>query len=202
MKHPLLNFPKPANQYKKCGTPQFFRIGVILLILLMLVKMLGLDDFRPEIFRKHDVAHFSNPIKLPDDYMVADLSGNSVALNDLLGEDVTILAFWATWCGYCASEFPEMDGLANYLANHGVKILPIARGDDTPEKINRFFERGNIKNMETVIASTPSLYKHLGVMGYPTFIAVDKNGMAFAKLRPKWEANDIFELFEKLARKE
>ncbi len=198
MKDNLLKFPKPANQDKKCNSPGYLRVGIIIMILLMAVKILHLDDFRPEIYRQNDVVILEHPVKIPDDYMLADLSGNLAPLAGLLGSDVTILAFWATWCGYCAREFPQIDLVAPELASHNIKILPIARGDDTPEKIQQFFARGNIKNVESLIASTTAIYKKLGVAGYPTFIAVDKNGKAFAKLRPQWDSPDIFLLFEKL----
>ena len=194
----LLQFPNSANQNKNCSSPKTVRIMIILMILLLAVKIFHLDDVRPEIYRRHDVVMIKDTVKIPEDYMVFDLAGKQLRLTDLLGEDITILAFWATWCGYCAKEFPQIDALDRDLSSHGVKVLPIARGDDTVEKINQFFKRGNIKNMESVIASNPFLYKQLEVMGYPTFIAVDKNGLAFAKLRPKWEDNDIANLFVKL----
>jgi|GEM_PF-6423095 len=198
MQNPLLKFPRPANQDKKCDSPKHVRIAIIIMILLLAVKVLHLDDLRPPLYKQHDVVMLENPIKIPEDYMVADLSGNTMQLTSLLGDDITILAFWATWCGYCAREFPQMDSTVPELSSHGVKFLPIARGDDAPEKIDQFFKRGNIKNLESVIASTPALYKQLGVAGYPTFLAVDKNGMAFAKLRPEWNSSDITDLFEKL----
>ena len=195
----LLKFPKPANQDKKCNSPTAVRIMVFILILLATVKLFGLDDFRPSIYRQHDVFMMNQPIKLPENYLVTDfLSGKEIKISDALGDNITILAFWATWCGYCAKEFPEIDALVPSLASQGIKILPVARGDDTTQKVQQFLERGNIKNLGTTIATTPELHKALKINAYPSFIAVDKNGFAFAKLHPRWEAENINELFEKI----
>lgn len=44
--------------------------------------------------------------KAPD-FRYADLDGLMFNLSDLEGE-VVILNFWATWCGYCLQEFPDL----------------------------------------------------------------------------------------------
>ena len=198
MKSNLLKFPKPANNGKKEDSKLAVRMMIVIIAVLAVIKIFGLDDTRPAVYKHHDVKILESPIKLPEGYMVSDLSGKNILLNDLIGDNITIIAFWATWCGYCAAEFPEMDSLVPYLERHGIKILPIARGDDTPEKVNQFMHKGGIKNVQSVIASTNELHKKVGVLGFPTFVAVDKNGMVFAKLRPKWGQSDVFDLFEQL----
>lgn len=48
------------------------------------------------------------------DFVTTDLDGAPVRLADLQG-DVLVLNFWATWCGPCRSEIPE---LTAYAAEH------------------------------------------------------------------------------------
>lgn len=198
----IFKFPKQAGKQKKCDSPLVMRVMLGVFILVAIVKLFALDDFRSFIDRRHDVVMLKTPVKIPEDFVVRDLSGRELKLADFMGERITILAFWATWCGYCAVEFPEMDALVPYLSRHGVKIIPIARGDETIDKITNFFERGNIKNLDTLIPSTAELHKLLNIYAYPSFVAVDEHGVVFAKLHPKWNSSDIFELFEKLGRKE
>ncbi len=189
----ILNFPSP-----KKNNPFVVKVMVVTLILLAALKLPELMDNRSALLKKHAVFPISNQTKITEDYLVYDLNGNSLKLSEMLGENLTILAFWATWCGYCAEEMPVMDETIPYLQKHGINIIPVARGDDTPEKIKQFFKRGNIKNVESVIASSRLLHKDLGVASYPTFIAIDKDGIAFANLRPNWEASDIYSLFEQM----
>lgn len=53
------------------------------------------------------VLNFSAP--LPD-FAVADLRGRVWQLSDLKGR-VTLLDFWATWCGACRAELPYIQKL-------------------------------------------------------------------------------------------
>jgi len=53
-----------------------------------------------------------------------DLSGQSYQLRDLLGA-TTVLNFWATWCGPCRLELPELQKLAKELGGKGLLVLAI-----------------------------------------------------------------------------
>ena len=178
------------------------KVAIILLAMLATLQIFKSFDGRSPIFREHNVNLFEHPIELPENYIVYDLSGRPVKLSKMIGgSDILVLPFWATWCKYCAQEFPLMDDVVPYLERHGVSFIPIARGDDTPNKVVKFFKRGNIKNMESVIASTPELHKRVGVKAYPTFILVNKDKKAFANMQPRWNSDSIFKLFEELRQK-
>src|SRR5690349_14223357 len=48
------------------------------------------------------------------------------------GEPVTLLHVWATWCGPCEKEFPEIEALQKEFGPRGLRILAISvdEGDD------------------------------------------------------------------------
>lgn len=191
----IFKFQKPANQHKK-GMAFSTKIIIAILFAMVIIKLPMLVV--PKIYRDNEVRMITNPIKIPGDYLVMDLSGREQKLSGMLGNKITVLVFWATWCGYCKIEMPQMDEVIPELEKHGVTIIPIARGDDTPPKVVEFFDNLDMRNVESKIATTSELHKVLGVQGYPTFIAVDENGMAFARMRPNWSSADISELFDKL----
>jgi thiol-disulfide isomerase/thioredoxin len=55
---------------------------------------------------------------------LTDLSGQTVPLKDVLGT-ATVVNFWATWCGPCRLEMPELQKLSNEMGGKGVVVLTV-----------------------------------------------------------------------------
>ncbi|MGD1146424.1 MAG: TlpA disulfide reductase family protein [Thermoanaerobaculaceae bacterium] len=55
---------------------------------------------------------------------LTDLAGQTVELRNLLGT-ATVLNFWATWCGPCRLELPELQKLYNELGGKGLVLLAV-----------------------------------------------------------------------------
>jgi len=73
-------------------------------------------------------------LKKAPDITLTDLSGNSFSLNSLQGNPV-LITFWASNCGACMKEFPELVKLYNELAPQGLKMIGIAMHYDMPLRI-------------------------------------------------------------------
>ena len=54
----------------------------------------------------------------------SDLTGQTFQLKDFLGT-ATVLNFWATWCGPCRIEMPELQKLYNELGGKGLVVLAV-----------------------------------------------------------------------------
>ena len=67
-----------------------------------------------------------------------DSAGNPQALAQWKGKPL-IVNFWATWCGPCVQEMPELNALAAANAANGVTVLGI--GIDSPSNIVEFGNR-------------------------------------------------------------
>jgi len=61
-----------------------------------------------------------------------DRSGSAHGLKDIRGA-VTVLNFWATWCGPCRMELPALQALSNELGARGFTVLTFAV--DTPRQL-------------------------------------------------------------------
>jgi thiol-disulfide isomerase/thioredoxin len=82
------------------------------------------------------------------------------------GEPVTLLHVWATWCGPCEKEFPEIEALQKEFGPRGLRILAISvdEGDDD-DRVRKFV---TAKGATFDIGRDPSgavrrLYQGIGV---------------------------------------
>ena len=70
------------------------------------------------------------------DLTVKDMNGGSVRLADYKGQ-VIVLNFWATWCGPCQTEIPELvEAYATYK-DRGVVVLGVSI-DDSAETLKAY----------------------------------------------------------------
>lgn len=163
---------------------------------LIVWQMLSMIDGRTELQRKHNANLFEPPVHLGSHYLL-DSNGQKKMIGEV-HDGISILAFWAPWCKYCAAEFPEIDRLIPAFKENNIAVIPIVR--DTEDKVKMATFYSNLKDMPpTYITGDRLLFQKLGFRGFPTFIVIDKYGRALAQIRPRWEEDDLFELLGELA---
>lgn len=104
-----------------------------------------------------------------------DKSGKEVRLSDLRGKAV-LLNFFASWCGPCRSETPDLQALYQEKQNAGLQLV-LVDGDpnDTP-KITEYAQ--NFRLSVPVLGDSQGLVgKRYQVDGYPTSYFIDKDGI-------------------------
>lgn len=69
------------------------------------------------------------------DFVVKDMNGTTVRLADYRGRPV-ILNFWATWCGPCRMEIPELIALTDQYKQR-LTVLGVSV-DDQPDALKKF----------------------------------------------------------------
>jgi peroxiredoxin len=74
---------------------------------------------------------------LPYAFALADADGNTARLSDFLGQPIMV-NFWATWCGPCRVEMPEMQAAYEARRDDGLVILAINQGE-TAALARQFF---------------------------------------------------------------
>lgn len=72
------------------------------------------------------------PLVLPD------LQGASVDLRSFAGRPL-LINVWASWCGPCVEEMPELSRFATAQGERGVQVVGLAL--DTPEAVQAFLAR-------------------------------------------------------------
>ena len=70
-----------------------------------------------------------------------DAKGASFKLGDFFGK-VMVVNFWATWCGPCRREIPELVKLHNEFHSRGVEMIGLSteNPDTSTEKVRKFIQ--------------------------------------------------------------
>ncbi|SFA75539.1 Peroxiredoxin [Lentibacillus halodurans] len=75
------------------------------------------------------------------DFEVETLSGDTFRLSDLRGQKV-ILNFWASWCGPCKEEMPEMQQFYNEYGDQVEVVAVNLTGNDTSiEAVREYIDK-------------------------------------------------------------
>ena len=63
-------------------------------------------------------------------FTVATLGGDSVRVGGSARKPVTLVNVWATWCGPCKAEFPELQTLHTTYGPRGLRVVAISIDTD------------------------------------------------------------------------
>ena len=123
------------------------------------------------------------PVLPAPDFTLTDQFGNSHTLSDYKGQTV-FLNFWATWCGPCKMEMPDIQALyEEWGENTGdLAVLGVAGPgigqEGSAGDITAFLEE-NGYTYPVVMDETGSLFYQYGISAYPTTFMIDTAGNVF-----------------------
>ena len=137
---------------------------------------------RPKVEDEHDhgplvVELLRTPLDVPA-FAMTDLDGRTISSDSLKGK-VVLINFWATWCGPCVVEIPD---LVKLQAKYRDQLVVIGVSEDeNGEALVRKFAADKQINYPLVM-STPELQALFpGVVALPTTFALDRNGKMVQK---------------------
>ncbi len=108
------------------------------------------------------------------DFALNDVAGNPVQLSNYAGQPV-IINFWATWCGPCRIEMPELEAAYQAHQEDGLVILALDQQEPTEDVANFFEELG--LNFTAVLDNEGIVSELYGVANVlPTTFFINRNG--------------------------
>lgn len=126
----------------------------------------------------------SERVEAPD-FTLTDQYGNTHSLSDYRGK-VVFLNFWATWCGPCRKEMPDIEAI---YQEHGensedLVILSVANpktednpnnNDKTIEEVSAFMEE-NGYTYPSLMDTTGEVLVNYYITAFPTTFMIDREG--------------------------
>ena len=109
------------------------------------------------------------------DFEVESLKGGTLSLGDYAGRPLFV-NFWATWCGPCRIELPEMEAIWVEREFGDLEIIAISIGErrDTVEK---FVTEEIPLSFDVGIDPTGGFSNRYNIIGMPTSYFLDTRGV-------------------------
>lgn len=126
-------------------------------------------------------------------------NGQTKKLSDYKGK-VILLNFWATWCGPCKREIPDLSQLSKDLSNKDFKVIGISV-DQNPSMLDSYMKSNNLSY--TVFRDqTDLISKFMQATGnsqdvIPQTYIIDKNGNIVETLIGSRSKDDFLKIINK-----
>jgi len=117
------------------------------------------------------------------DFSWTDETGKKISFSEFSKDNVVLINFWATWCGPCKRELPDLVALQDEYKGKNIKILGISvdRDGDVVNLVHTFAVQANL--VYPIVIDNGDLEKAFGgIRGIPTSFFVNKKGEIVKKI--------------------
>lgn len=145
-----------------------------------------------ELYKKNAETQPGQPVK---NFAMNDINGNSQEFSKLVAQkELTLVDFWASWCGPCMREVPNMKQLAKDFAGKDFQIIGISFDKEyeawekaVKEKELDWLQLSDLKSWGSIAGD---LYN---IKSIPHLMLVNKEGIIVSKGLPFEETREIIE---------
>lgn len=109
------------------------------------------------------------------DFYLPDLENEEFSFEDLKGEKLTLIDFWATWCKPCSQLIPSLNTFQTTWSGD-LKVIGISI--DSPRSMNKIkpYVTAMGVNYSILLDSDQDVSSDLNISAIPTLLLVDAEG--------------------------
>lgn len=118
---------------------------------------------------------YSNANREVYNFKLKNLENQTVAYQDLKGEKLTVIDFWATWCKPCVKSIPKLVEMHDELSDQGVQFIGVSV--DGPRNLNKVkpFSKSLGIDYPVLLDTDNSVMSRIGVRAVPSLIVVNSD---------------------------
>jgi thiol-disulfide isomerase/thioredoxin len=120
-----------------------------------------------------------------------DGEGKPRTLADWKGKTV-LLNLWATWCGPCRKEMPDLDRLQAELGSAKFEVVALSVDRAGVAGSKKFLDQIATKSLALYVDPTARMASELRVIGLPATLLIDADGREIGRLLgpAEWASDD------------
>jgi len=154
------------------------KLWLVILLLIAAVWVIGNESLMSG--HRVPVSDADNPFALlPADKQISvpDFSlktpeGDTVKLSKAVADGPVVLDFWATYCGPCRMELPDLDSIRKDYESKGIHFYAVNANDDATT-VRQFATQTNL-GIPMLLDNPPYLSQFLQINAIPVTIVIDK----------------------------
>jgi thiol-disulfide isomerase/thioredoxin len=130
------------------------------------------------------------PLPSMKDFSTVTLGGDVIDGEYFSAHKLTMVNFWATWCGPCIDEMPDISALHVEYADQGFAVLGVLVWDEGSEDAALdFLTSSGIAYPVVAYDTVPAFIEIAGTQsGIPFSIFVDANGNQIGEIEIGWKS--------------
>lgn len=164
----------PARSWR-ITVPRSIVWGGLFILILLLAACGSAADAATALIQKGD-PYGAKVGDLAPAFTLPTTRGETVTLENFRGQPV-LLYFWASWCGSCTYDLPDIEKVTRQEAANDLVVLTVNIGEK-PEFVEQYV-RETVPDYSFIAATDTTLetFRRYRILSFPSSFFVDRQGM-------------------------